>query len=79
MTPFLEELARGGPAHKASMTADALTVTPVGNDEADLQAFQSVVARIRKEEGDGFSIFLEHPTSDTATTYIDVMTLAVEQ
>lgn len=79
MTPFLEELARGGPAHEASMNADALTVRPIGDQQAHLQAFQSVVARIRREEGDGFSIFLEHPTSDTATTYIDLVMLAVDQ
>lgn len=79
MTPFLDKLAKGGPAHKAELRADALNVTPIGNCEADLEAFQDVVHRIRTEEGDGFTIQIEHPTSDTAVRYIDIVVLAIAE
>lgn len=72
MTPFLQELIKGGPSFTAKVDNGGIIVAPVGDDEEALIAFQSIAERIIEQAGNGFFLHpLPHRTSDYATDYYD--------
>ncbi len=78
MTPFLQELIKGGPSFTAKVDNGDIIVAPLGDDEEALKAFQPIAERIIEQAGNGFYLHpLPHRTRDYATDYYDLLVIVL--
>lgn len=74
---FLTNLLRGGPGHQVRLTEGGASLKPAGDTDAQLEAFQAVVDRVIRHEGEGYSVHLTHSTSDRPGDLIDVVLIRI--
>jgi hypothetical protein len=75
---FLDTLLSGGSGYVVTLTEGGASFQPVSNSEEHLEAFQQIVTLIRMNEGDGYSIYKEHATSDRGVLLIDRVVISTE-
>lgn len=74
---FIDELFEGGGHYIIERTEGGATLKPASGKPSDLDAFQNVVARVRRNEGDGYTIHLDHVYSDRPGKLVDLLILAI--
>ena len=75
---FLDDLLAGGPSYKMSTITDGASFRPSDESDEALEAFQSIVRRVRANEGDGYEVFQTHPCSDRPGNLIDLVLITFE-
>jgi putative component of toxin-antitoxin plasmid stabilization module len=76
---FIDSLIENGTNFRVDRKAESASFYPVGNSDADLDAFQSVVRDLRVNEGDGYQIHIAHPVSDRGHGLIDLVLVTFER
>ncbi|PNU04605.1 hypothetical protein [Novosphingobium guangzhouense] len=79
MTPFLESLMEGSPHYRVEQRGNMVSFQATGDTEDTVTLFQPTVERLRKNEGDGYSIYNEHPTSSFGYNLIDLVVVELEE
>lgn len=74
---FVTELLENGGRYLAEREAGVVTLRPVSNSTTDLQAFQSLVRRVRDHEGDGYRTLKDHVSSDHGVGLVDLLVLTL--
>lgn len=75
---YIEELIEHGTNFKVQRGQGSASFTPVSDSDEDVEAFQGVVEDLRRNEGDGYTIHMEHPMSDRGGSYIDLMLVIID-
>ena len=70
---YLDRLIENGTNFRVERKDGSASFRPAGNDDADLDAFQSVVRDLRDHAGDGYDVHLEHPVSDRGRDLVDLV------
>lgn len=73
---YLEDLIENGTGFKVQRSPGTVSLTPVSRSDADLVSFQSVVRNLQRHEGEGYTIFKDHKTSDRGEDLFDLIILA---
>ncbi len=55
-----------------------ISFKPAGASEADLEAFQAIVRNLRRNEGNGYHIHIEHNSSDHAGDLVDLVFVEID-
>lgn len=74
---FIDDLFEGGGHYIIERTEGGATLRPASDKPSDLKTFQNVVARVRRNEGDGYVIHLDHVCSDRPGNFVDLLILRV--
>ncbi|HEX8483674.1 MAG TPA: hypothetical protein VF650_17375 [Allosphingosinicella sp.] len=75
---FLDELLEGGAGYALKQVDGGVSLQPADDSGGALEAFQGVVERVRRHEGEGYSIYLAHKLSDRPGRRIDRLVLAID-
>jgi len=75
---FIDDLFEGGGHYIIERTDGGATLRPASDKPCDLETFQNVVARIRRNEGDGYAIHLDHVCSDRSGNLVDLLILTID-
>lgn len=75
---FVTGLLEDGGRYLAERDASVATLRPASGSAADVQAFQSLVRRVRDHEGDGYTILKDHVSSDHGVGLVDLLILALK-
>ncbi|MCW3847915.1 hypothetical protein OF829_11750 [Sphingomonas sp. LB-2] len=75
---FIDDLQEGGGNFIFKRTEGGASLSPTSDRDADLTSFQNLVRRVRANEGDGYSIHLEHACADRPGGLIDLIVLAID-
>jgi len=75
---FIDELVEGGGNYIFKRTEGGASLSPASDRDADLASFQNLVRRVRANEGDGYSIHLEHVCSDRPGNLVDLIVLQID-
>ncbi len=75
---FIDDLFEGGGYYIIERTEGGATLRPASDKPSDLQAFQNAVARVRRNEGDGYAIHLDHVCSDQPGNLVDLLILTID-
>ncbi|CCW18788.1 hypothetical protein EBBID32_31430 [Sphingobium indicum BiD32] len=75
---FLNDLLENGGNFIAERKEGSAILRPVSNRDADLESFQTVVRRVRENEGDGYAIFKDHVSSERGGNLVDLLILTVD-
>lgn len=75
---FIDELVEGGGNFIFTRSEGGGSLKPASGSDADLASFQNLVRRVKANEGDGYSIHLEHACSDRPGNLIDLLVLQIE-
>ncbi|WP_066663336.1 MULTISPECIES: hypothetical protein [unclassified Sphingomonas] len=75
---FIDELVEGGGNFIFTRSEGGGSLKPASGSDADLASFQNLVRRVQANEGDGYSIHLEHPCSDRPGNLIDLLVLQID-
>jgi hypothetical protein len=75
---FLDDLLAGGPDYRVRQMPDGASFQPSDASDEALAAFQSVVAQIRANEGDGYDIFQMHRSSDRGGNMVDRILITID-
>lgn len=76
---FVTGLLEDGGHYLAERDASVATLRPASDSAADLEAFQSLVRRVRDHEGDGYTIRKDHVSSDHGVGLVDLLILTLEE
>lgn len=74
---FIDALFEGGGHYNIERTEGSAALKPASTKPSDLDAFQNVVARARRNKGDGYTIHLDHVCSDGPGKLVDLLILAI--
>lgn len=74
---FIDDLFEGGGHYIIERTEGGATLRPASDKSSDLETFQNVVARVRRNQGDGYAIHLDHVCSDRLGNFVDLLILRV--
>jgi len=75
---YIEKLIEHGTNFKVKRGPGIASFGPVSSSDSDIDAFQGVVEELRRNEGDGYSIHLDHPMSDRGGAFIDLVLVVVD-
>jgi hypothetical protein len=75
---FISQLLEGGGNYIMERKTGSATFRPKSSAGADLEQFQSVVRRIRENEGDGYSVFKDYVSSNRPGNMVDLIMLTLE-
>lgn len=76
---YIDRLIANGTNFRVERKESSASFRPTGDNDADVDAFQSVVRDLRANEGDGYEIHLEHPISDRGRDLIDLVLVTLKQ
>lgn len=74
---FLEELLEGGNGYVAKRAEGGASFRPAGATNAELDAFQEIVALLEDHEGEGYNIHIKHVSSDYGNGLVDLVMIAL--
>ena len=75
---FVTELLENGGRYFAERDTDTATLRPASDSSADLEAFQSLVRSVRDHEGEGYSIQMDHVSSEQGVGLVDLLVLKLQ-
>lgn len=76
---FIDDLLESGGNFIIQRSEGIASLRPAGDSDADLESFQSVVRRIRANDGDGFSVMKDHVSSDRPGDMVDLLILSIDE
>lgn len=75
---FIDQLVEGGGNFIFTRSEGGGSLKPASGSDADLASFQDLVRRVKANDGDGFSIHLDHVCSDKPGNLVDLLVLRIE-
>lgn len=76
---YIDDLIEHGTNFNVRRGDGTASFTPVSGRDEDLDAFQGVVRELRRNEGDGYSIHIDHVMSDRGGRVIDLVMVTLRQ
>lgn len=76
---FLDELLDGGAGYSMKRVDGGAVLSPAGQSDAAVTAFQHIVERVRAHEGEGYRIHLTHTDSDRPGDLVDRVVLTLDE
>lgn len=75
---YINDLIEHGTNFMVRRGEDTVSFRPTSGRDEDLEAFQAVVRQLRRHEGDGYTIHIEHQLSDRGTSFTDLVVVRLE-
>lgn len=76
---FIDDLLESGGNFIIERSEGIASLRPASDANADLESFQTVVRRVRANDGDGFSVMKDHISSDRPGDMVDLLILTIDE
>lgn len=76
---YIDELIDHGTNFQVRRGEGSASFTPVSGRDEDIDAFQGVVRELRRHEGDGYAIHLDHKLSDRGGNLVDLVVVTINR
>jgi hypothetical protein len=76
---FIDDLLENGGNFIIKRSEGIASLRPASDTDADVESFQSVVRRVRANDGDGYSVMKEHVLSDRPGNMVDLLMLIIDE
>lgn len=76
---YIDDLIEHGTNFKVRRGEGTVSFTPVSGRDEDIDAFQGVVRDLRRHEGDGYSIHIDHQMSDRGGRLVDLVMVTLNR
>lgn len=74
---YVDDLIEHKTNFQVRRSAGSASFTPASGRDEDIEAFQSVVRDLRRNEGAGYAIQLDHTMSDRSGAFVDLVVLTL--
>ena len=74
----IKRLLDGGPDHEVSLSKGGASLRPRGDTDAQLDAFQAIADEAIRHDGEGYTILLDHRSSDRPGNLIDLIIMQLD-
>ncbi|ATY34328.1 hypothetical protein [Sphingomonas psychrotolerans] len=76
---YIDDLIEHGTNFQVRRGDGSASFSPASGRDEDIEAFQGVVRELRRNEGDGYAIHIDHKLSDRGGNLVDLVVVTIDR